>query len=206
MHGQTLVVGFGVTGSSAASHLLACGADAADLVVLDADADAVRSATELGARALRGDGTDRVAFARAASVEVDRIVIALVPDHTAVMSTMLARELCPSAMIVTAVRENAHVTTARRLGADHAVVTAEAAGSALAGALHQRHRPARTPWAIAQRPARASEVGRELRDSDPTAVGLIRDCRRHWGTHAAGLRVAPGDQIVLLRTHTLTES
>ncbi|MGY6651462.1 NAD(P)-binding protein [Amycolatopsis sp. TRM77291] len=113
MHGQTLVVGFGVTGSSAASHLLACGADAADLVVLDADADAVRSATELGARALRGDGTDRVALARVASVEVDRIVIALVPDQTAVMSTMLARELCPSAMIVTAVREDAHVPTAR---------------------------------------------------------------------------------------------
>ncbi|WP_410585488.1 NAD(P)-binding protein [Amycolatopsis sp. lyj-108] len=174
--------------------------------MLDADADAVRSATELGARALRGDGTDRFALARATSAEVDRIVIALVPDQTAVMSTMLARELCPSAMIVTAVREDAHVPTARRVGADHAVVTAEAAGGALAGALLERRRPSRTPWAIAQRPALASDVGRELRNSDPIAVGLIRDGRRHWGAHAAGLRVAPGDQIVLLRTHTLTES
>jgi voltage-gated potassium channel len=201
MRGQTLVVGFGVTGANAASHLFENGADPGDLVVVDRDPEAVERATVLGVRTIVGDGTDRHVLARVISEHLRRVVVAVASDEAAVLITMLARELCPSATIVTAVRENAPAVFARR-HADHVITTSEAAGEALGHALRE-HRPAVThPWTIEQRPVRQSEIGRPLQDCAPTAIGVARADRRHWGSQAARLRLAEGDHIVLIRTRT----
>lgn len=201
MRGQTLVVGFGVAGANAASHLLDNGVDPGDLVVVDTDAQAVERATALGIHAILGDGADRHVFARVISKYVRRVVVAVVPDEAAVLITMLARELCPCATIVAAVRENAHVAFVRR-HADHVITTSEAVGVALGRALREHHPAATHPWTIEQRPVRLPEIGRPLHDCAPTAVGVVRAGQRHWGPQAARLRLVEGDHVVLLMTRT----
>jgi voltage-gated potassium channel len=200
MSGQTLVIGFGITGTNAARHVLDSGTDPADLIVVDRHTTAVEQATDLGARAILGDGTDRHVLAQAVSGQIRHVIVAVVPDDAAVLTTMLARELCPAATIVTAVRDNTHVTFVRRHGADHAVTTSEAAGTALGRALNEQHEPVTSPWTIDQRPVQPSEIGRSLPDCIPTAVGILRGDQRHWGPEAAGLRLVEGDRIVFLRT------
>lgn len=220
MSGQTLVIGFGVTGASAARHLLDHGTDPTDLIVVDTRAKAVEEATELGAHAVLGDGTNRHVLAQAISGDVRHVVVAVVPDDAAVLATMLARDLCPTATIATAVRSLAHITFVRRHGADHVVTTSESTGTALVHALHDHPEPAPTPsptpsampsampstmpWMVDQRPVQTSEVGRALHDCAPTAVGVLRGSQRYWGTEAARLPLATGDQIVVLRPRTPT--
>lgn len=206
MSGSALVLGFGTVGSAATRYLLDCGVAPGDVTVVEVDTDAAQRAVDLGVRAILGDATHRFVLAQAISEQVRQVIIAVVPDETAVLTTMVARELCPSATIVTAVREETHLAVVCRLGADHAVVTAEVAGDALAEALLNHRPPASTPWTIDQRPARSSEIGRPMHDCDPHPVGLIRGGRRHWGLDAARLHVAPEDVLVFLRTHTLTEN
>lgn len=133
---------------------------------------------------------------------VRHVIVTVVPDEAAVLATMLARELCPAATIVTAVRENAYIVFVRRHGADHVITTSEAAGEALGHALQDHRRPATYPWTIEQRPVRLPEIGRPLHDCAPTAIGVVRADQHYWGPQAAGLRLAEGDHIVLLRTRT----
>jgi voltage-gated potassium channel len=118
MRGQTLVVGFGVAGSTAASYLHSYGTNAVDLLAVDVTPEAVQPAGELGVPAILGDGTDRHVLARAVSDQVRQVIVAVTPNETAIMTTMLARELCPSTTIATAVRESPHPAVVRHHGAD----------------------------------------------------------------------------------------
>lgn len=208
MSGQTLVIGFGVTGLNAARYLLDHGTQPTDLIVIDISREAIKEAIELGAHAVLGDGTNRRVLVQAISGDIRHVVVTVVPDEAAVQATMLARDLCPTATIATAVRDLAHVTYVRRHGADHVVTTAESTGTALVHALNEHPEPALTSspmpsamsWTVDQRPVQASEVGRELHDCAPTAVGVLRGSRRYWGAEAARLRLARGDQIVVLQS------
>jgi voltage-gated potassium channel len=201
MSGQTLVIGFGVTGANAARYLLGDRTDPADLTVIDRSSKAIEQAADLGARTILGDGTNRHVLGQAVPGQIRRVIVAVVPDEAAVLTTMLARELWPAATIVTAVRNDVHITVVRRHGADYAVTTSESAGTALAHALNEQHEPVTSPWTIDQRPVQQSEIGRPLHECIPTAVGILRGDQRHWGPEAAGLRLVEGDRIVFLRTH-----
>lgn len=208
MNGQTLVIGFGVTGLNAARYLLDHGTHPADLIVVDTRREAIEEATELGAHAVLGDGTNRRVLVQATSGHIRHVVVAVVPDEAAVHATMLARGLWPIATIATAVRSLADAAFVRRHGADHVVTTSESAGIALIDALHKRSglapisspMPSTMPWTIDQRPVQASEVGHELHDCAPTAVGVLRGSQRYWGADAARLRLATDDHIVVLQS------
>lgn len=212
MSGQTLVIGFGVTGLNAARYLLDHGTHPADLIVVDTRREAIEEAIALGAHAVLGDGTNRRVLAQATSGHILRVVVAVVPDEAAVQATMLARDLCPIATIATAVRNLTHVKHVRRHGADHVVTTSESTGTALVHALHELPEPAPTPsplpsampWTVDQRPVQVAEVGHELHDCAPSAVGVLRGSRRYWGAEAARLRLARGDQIVVLQSRIPT--
>ncbi len=57
------------------------------------------------------------------------VVVAVGPDATAVLVTMLARDLCPDAKVHTAVRDAEHVAPARRAGADEVVAGVQSSRS-----------------------------------------------------------------------------
>jgi voltage-gated potassium channel len=140
-----------VTGRNAARELLDHGTDPTDLIVIDTNTNAIEQATAFGAHTILGDGTHRHVLAQATDAGCIRhVIVAVVPDETALLTTMHARDLCPTATIATALRESAHIPFARRHGADHVINTAEAAGTAMAHAVHHapaadlgrpRHRP-----------------------------------------------------------------
>ena len=135
---MTVVVGFGVVGAAAVRHLLHRGVAPADIVVVDLRPDAIDEAVALGTQARVGDGMERAVLADAVRGSTRCVVVAVGPDATAVLVTMLARDLCPDARVHTAVRDAEHVAHARRAGADEVVPGAEWAGRALAFALESR--------------------------------------------------------------------
>ncbi|MGX7829731.1 NAD-binding protein [Actinokineospora sp. 24-640] len=202
-----LVIGFGVVGANAARHLLDIGVAAGGLVVVDWDAGAVERAGRLGARTVLGDAADCHVIDRAVVGHVDHVVVAVGPDETALLSTIVVRERCPSATIVTAVRHRVHIPLVRSHGADRAIVTSEATGAALGHAVSDVSMAGpggAARWSIAERPVRPFEVGCLLRDCAPSAIGLLRGPGRGWESEAAGQRVAEGDRIVFLTARSAT--
>lgn len=137
MPARTVVVGFGVTGASAARQLLRGGARAAELAVVDTRSTVVEEAACLEIPAVCGDGTVRGILTRVVSGSTTSVIVTAGPDETAVMITMLARDLCPTAEVVTAVRDARLVRFVRQAGADQVLTTSDWAGRALALLLDQ---------------------------------------------------------------------
>lgn len=110
----------------------------ADVVVVDVRQDAVDEAHALGVGALLGNGMEHAVLARVAGEGVRCVIVAVGPDAAAVLVTMMARDLCPDAKVVTAIRDGDHAEHAKRAGADDVVAAAEWTGRALAYAIAQR--------------------------------------------------------------------
>jgi voltage-gated potassium channel len=132
MRQQTVLVGFGVTGASAARQLLGTGTAPGDLVVVDNRPEAVTVAEELGLPAMLGDGTERAVLNRAIVGRAGHVIVTAGPDAVAVMVTMLARDLCPDVVVVTAIRDAEYVRYALRVGANDVIATSQWTGRALA--------------------------------------------------------------------------
>ncbi|OLF17203.1 hypothetical protein BU204_12460 [Actinophytocola xanthii] len=126
------MVGCGVTGLSAARQLLRCGLSTSDLVTVEVRPDVVAEAAHLELRVICGDGTQHATLGRVVTPHTRRVIVTAGPDETAVMITMLARAMSPTATVVTAVRDVDLVPFARRAGADHVLATSDWAGRALA--------------------------------------------------------------------------
>lgn len=137
MSASTVVVGFGVVGVSVVRLLLRDGTAPEDVVVVDVRQDAVEEATALGVRALVGNGTDRAVLTQAAA-GAGRVVVAVEEDATAVLVTMMARDLCPAAKVHTVIRDAEHTEQAKRAGADDVVTPAEWVGRLLAFVIRPR--------------------------------------------------------------------
>jgi voltage-gated potassium channel len=97
--------------------------------VIEAAAAALKLSSHLG------DASDHTTLTRIVSAETRFVIVAVSPDETAVMTTMLVRGMCPNVVVVTAVREDDNVDHARRAGANQVVTTSPWAGRALATAL-----------------------------------------------------------------------
>jgi voltage-gated potassium channel len=132
---RTVVVGFGVTGACATRFLLEVGPDPVEVVVVDRDAGLVEQARKLGAQGIVGDCTSRPILARALDGRARCVIVTARPDATAVLTIMIARDLCPEATIVTALCDAEHVAKARQAGADQVIAPSETAGRALATAV-----------------------------------------------------------------------
>jgi voltage-gated potassium channel len=130
-----VVVGFGVVGATAARQLLESGMAPGDIAVVDNRPAALEAAVELRLRECLGDGTERELLQAMTSERTTCLIVTPGPDETAVMATLLARDLCPHAMILTAVRDGENVDHARRVGADVVIATSQWTGRALAFAL-----------------------------------------------------------------------
>lgn len=126
-----LICGYGSTGQAATKALLAQGVDPGDIVVVDIDPRSIAAAGEDGIIAVRGDAS-RVAVLGQAAIETARWVI-VTPnrDDTAVLVTLTARELNPTAHIVAAVREQENLHLLRQSGADAVIDSSAAVGRLL---------------------------------------------------------------------------
>jgi voltage-gated potassium channel len=132
MQGHTVVVGFGVKGQSTVDALIESGVEPTRIVVVDSSHTAAGMANKRGCAAVVGDATREVTLQQAKVSDAERIVVATDRDDTAVLVTLTARRLAPSAAIVASAREAQNIEVLRQSGADVVIATAESAGRMLA--------------------------------------------------------------------------
>jgi len=100
MQDHSVIVGFGVKGRAALTTLMEQGTSASDVVVVTHDRISLNAATALGAVGILGDATSEDVLVQALLPRAKRVIVALDRDDTAVLVTLTARRLNPTATIV----------------------------------------------------------------------------------------------------------
>lgn len=201
---HTLILGFGATGHSAASDLLARGVSPSDLIVVDKSPDRIDEATSLGFVGVVGDATRTEILEQAAIADAAIIIVAPNRDDTAVLITLTAREMNPTAHIVAGGREQENLHLLRQGGADEVIDATAAIGRMLGMG-------AQAPGAgLVLDDLLDAGTGLELvelssDESDPavpagaTLVAIVRDGERVPQSNVTEENITAGDRIVVLR-------
>jgi voltage-gated potassium channel len=179
---HVVVVGFGTKGAAAVDTMLGDGADPSTIVVVDSDPERLRLAAGRGLVTVSGNATRSEVLRTAGVPAAASIVVAPSRDDTAVLVTLTARELAPTATIVAAVRETENVHLVRQSGADSVVVSSETAGRLLGMATTTPNvvnviEDLITPdvgFSIAERPVEQSELGGSPRHLSDIVLGVVR--------------------------------
>jgi voltage-gated potassium channel len=206
VNGQAIVVGYGSKGRSVIATLRECGVPDASIVVIDIAAGAVAEASSAGLVAISGDATRRDVLASAEAPRAAQVVIAVQRDDTAVLIALTARQLNPDAVIVAAVQERENEPLLRQSGANHVVVSSEAAGRLL-GISTIRPSAARVmadlldsgrSLDLTERPVAAAEVGRPPRDAAGAVVAVLRDQSLLAADDPEAGRLQADDRLILM--------
>lgn len=205
LHDHVLVLGFGGTGSTAASELIAQGVAPADVVVIDEDEGRVRLAAELGFTGLHGNAT-REELLQVAGVERARaVIIGLHRDDTAVLAALTVRHLSQGARLIVAVREEENRKLMLTAGADVVVAPFQVGGYLLADAVATRETVSvltdllscRGEMQVVEAPASTAELGRAARElPDKLVIAVRRGSRliRFWDDPR--LTIETGDVLI----------
>jgi voltage-gated potassium channel Kch len=202
-----IICGYGVKGRGAVKTLRANGVQPSEIVVIESDPAARARATAQGITAIAGNAASTEALVEAGVRDARSIVVAVNRDDTAVLATLTARELNPTAPIVAAVREEENVHLLRQSGATSVITSSEAAGRLLGFAVDQ---PLVTAVLedlisvgegldIAERAIADDECGplEELALPGPI-VGVVRDkALLRFNDPRAGT-LQPGDRVIYL--------
>ena len=202
---HVIVAGFGTSGSEAVDELIARGTAASDIVVIDADRDALERAESLGCAILQADATRDKTLQ---SVRVDQaraLIVSAGRDDTSVLITLTARHLAPKLRISVAVRNEDNELLARQAGATTVINPVSFAGLLLAGSTHGEHiadyladlASSSGRVRLAEREVTDEECGKPLTAiTRGLGVRVYRDGIPHgfWEAEAESLR--PGDCIV----------
>lgn len=204
MAGHTVLVGYGTKGRSALTTLLEAGMPASSIVVVDCRPDVITAVNAAGIAGVSGDATRREVLASAEIAAADRLLVAVSRDDTAVLITLTARQLAGQLAITAAVRESENEPLLRQSGADHVVVSSDAAGRLLglatidpgAGLVMSELLDPRRGLDLIERSASRAEVGRPASDARPGVIAVLR-AGRVLSLDGAG-SVQDGDRLVLV--------
>ncbi len=126
-----LICGFGATGQSAAADLVSRGIPHDQIVVVDINAEAMPVAAEHGYVGIHGDATHRSVLHHAGVEQAKAVIVTPNRDDTAVLITLTARELNPSAHIVAGARHRENLHLLRQGGANEVIDATAAVGRML---------------------------------------------------------------------------
>ena len=180
---HTVVVGYGTKGRTAVAAMIGDGMAPADIVVVDTDQASLDRANAAGLVTVRGDANKSDVLRLAGAQHASSIVVATNSDPTAVLVTLTARELAPSATIIASVREAENRHLLLQSGADSVVVSSETAGRLLGLATSkptvvEMIEDLLTPDAglvIAEREVETKEVGGSPRHLSDIVLGVVRE-------------------------------
>ncbi len=204
---HVVVVGYGTKGAAAVATMLGDGLDPGTVVVVDSDPERLQLAASRGLVTIGGSGT-RSEVLRLAGVErASAVVVAPARDDTAVLVTLTARELAPTATIVAAVREAENVHLLRQSGADSVVVSSETAGRLLGMATTTPSvvniiEDLITPdagFSITERDVEHSEVGGSPRHLADIVLAVVRGPDLHRVDAPAVDALEPGDRLLYVK-------
>lgn len=123
-----IICGYGSTGQSAAEELVSRGTPTAEIAVVDLDPSVIEQANGQGFVGIVGDATHRDVLTLAGVGAARSIVVTPARDDTAVLITLTARELNPTARIVAGGRERENLHLLRQGGADEVIDETAAVG------------------------------------------------------------------------------
>ncbi|SDC98388.1 potassium channel family protein [Actinokineospora iranica] len=207
---HVVVVGYGTKGRSAVSAVLSDGVEPSRIVVVDTDQAMLDAASLLGLVTVHGSGTRSDVLRVAGVPRAKSVVVAANRDDSAVLITLTAREMAPSAQIVAAVRETENVHLLRQSGANQVVVSSETAGRLLGMATHtptvvDMVEDLITPdagLAIAEREVEPSEVGGSPRHLPDIVLGIVRAGTLHRVDSSEADAIESGDRLLYIRKVT----
>jgi voltage-gated potassium channel len=134
-----VVAGFGTSGSESVDELIARGAAASNIVVVDCEEETLERAEALGCAVLQGDATRDKTLA---AIHIDRakaLIVSAGSDDTSILITLTARHLAPALKISVAVRNEDNELLARQAGATTVINPVSFAGLLLAGSTDGAH-------------------------------------------------------------------
>jgi voltage-gated potassium channel len=205
---HTVVVGFGTKGRSAIDTLLGGGVPADRIVVVDADHTAVAEANAAGFGAVVGDATRAEVLRRVEVGSATRVIVTTHRDDTAVLVTLTARQLNPTATVVVSVREAENIPLLRQSGANVTVTSSEAVGrimglstvSPALGTVLEDLLTYGDGLEVAERPVLPREEGLSPRALDDVAVAVIRDGEVYRYFDPTVAQLLRGDRLVVVRS------
>jgi voltage-gated potassium channel len=211
LHDHVLVLGFGGTGSTAASELIAQGESPEHIVVIDEDEARVQLAAELGFTGLHGNAT-REELLQVAGVERARaVIVGLHRDDTAVLAALTVRHLSKRVRLIATVRDEENRKLLLTAGADVVVAPFQVGGYLLADAVGTRETVAvltdllscRGEMQVVEATATTAELGRAARElPDKLVIAVRRGTRliRFWDDPR--LTIETGDVLIAVTRGT----
>ncbi|MGO1055385.1 potassium channel family protein [Crossiella sp. CA198] len=210
---HVVVIGYGTKGRSSVSALLGDGVDPGNIVVVDTDHESLEAATQQKLVTVHGSGTRSDVLRIAGVPQAKAVVVATNRDDTAVLVTLTARELAPTAQIVASVREAENVHLLRQSGADSVVVSSETAGRLLGMAtttpsIVEMFEDLLTPdagLAIAERDVEPNEIGGSPRHISDIVLGVVRGGQLFRVDAAEADAIEAGDRLLYVKKVTPPE-
>ena len=204
--GHVVVVGYGTKGRHAVETMLLKGIPKSRIVVVDPQHRSVQTAGEHGLVAVLGDATRSEVLRRAEAEHATQIIIGTQRDDTAVLITLTARQLNPTATIVVAVREDENAPLLRQSGADVVVTSSGSAGRLLgmstfspnAGAVLDDLLTVGSGLDMIDRPVTGTEVGSAPHECGDLVVAVVRDGERLPYTDPGVGALRAGDRVIAI--------
>lgn len=215
LSGHLIVAGFGTSGSEAVDELIARGAAAAEIVVIDLQPKALDRAEQLGCAVLCADATRDETLKDVHIERARAMMISAGRDDTSILITLTARHLAPAIPISVAIRNEDNELLARQAGATTVINPVSFAGLLLAGSTDGAH----IADYIADLASSSGRVQLNEREVTPEECGkplsaiarglgvrVYRGGQPHgfWEAEAASL--LPGDWIVEILPTARTEA
>jgi voltage-gated potassium channel len=212
---HVIVAGFGISGAEAVDELIARGTPAQEIVVIDADTEALERAESLGCAVLEADATRDKTFQAVRIDQARALIVSAGRDDTSILITLTARHLAPKLTISVAVGNEDNELLARQAGASTVINPVSFAGLLLAGSTDSAHIAdyiadlASTVGRVQlnERRVTPEECGRPLSAiARGLGVRVYRDGKPYgfWEPEAAALR--EGDYIVEILPTLATEA
>ena len=205
LNNHVVVAGFGTSGSEAVDELIALGARAQDIVVIDPSAEALERAKSLGCAIVEADATRDKTLTAVRIEAAKALIVSAGRDDTSILITLTARHLAPRLNISVAVRNEDNELLARQAGASTVINPVSFAGLLLAGSTTGAHiadyiadlASSSGRVRLAERVVRGDECGKPL-SAVATGLGvrIYRDGTPYgfWEPEAQSLH--PGDCVV----------
>jgi voltage-gated potassium channel len=204
---HTVVVGFGTKGRSAVDTLINGGIPPEQIVVVDPQQSAINEANAAGLGGIVGDATRAEVLRRVETQTASRIVVTTHRDDAAVLVTLTARQLNPTAIVVVAVRETENIPLLRQSGADITVTSSDAVGrimglstvSPALGTVLEDLLTYGDGLEVAERAVLPREEGCSPRELDDVAVAVVRDGEVYRYYDPTVAQLLRGDNVIVVR-------
>jgi len=212
---HVVVAGFGTSGSEAVDELIARGTPPEEIVVIDANEEALERAESLGCAIVDADATRDKALQAVHIQRARAMIVTAGRDDTSILITLTARHLAPDLPISIAVRNEDNELLARQAGATTVINPVSFAGLLLAGSTQGLHisdyiadlASSSGRVKLSERVVKDEECGKPLTDlAKGIGVRIYRDGIPYgfWEPEAKAL--LPGDCIVEILPTTETEA